>query len=96
MTPMKAIRAKCLDCCCGSSHEVRLCTVEKCPLYLYRFGKNPKRTGMGNPNALFSFRNSHSTRVLEIKTGKGYTSTTQEESGVNPPVRTRVLKETEE
>ena len=26
MTPMKAIRAKCLDCCCGSSNEVRLCT----------------------------------------------------------------------
>ena len=41
MTPMKAIRAKCLDCC-GTSHEVRLCTVEKCPLYPYRFGKRPK------------------------------------------------------
>lgn len=42
MTPMKAIRAKCLDCCCGSFQEVRLCTVEKCPLYPYRFGKRPK------------------------------------------------------
>ncbi len=41
MTPMKAIRAKCLDCC-GTSHEVRLCTIEKCPLYPYRFGKRPK------------------------------------------------------
>ena len=28
MTPMKAIRAKCLDCCCGSSNEVRLCTAK--------------------------------------------------------------------
>ena len=42
MTPMKAIRAKCLDCCYGSSHEVRLCTAEKCPLYPYRFCKRPK------------------------------------------------------
>lgn len=42
MTPMKAIRAKCLDCCCGSALEVRLCPVEKCPLHLLRFGKRPK------------------------------------------------------
>lgn len=42
MTPMKAIRAKCLDCCCGQAKEVRLCSIEKCPLYLYRFGKRPK------------------------------------------------------
>lgn len=42
MTPMKAIRAKCLDCCCGSFQEVRLCTSQKCPLYPYRFGKRPK------------------------------------------------------
>lgn len=45
MTPMKAIRAKCLDCCCGQTKEVRLCPVKKRPLYLYRFGKRPK---MGN------------------------------------------------
>lgn len=29
LTPMKAIRAKCLDCCCGSSVEVKLCPVRK-------------------------------------------------------------------
>lgn len=42
MTPMKAIRAKCLDCMCGSAHEVRLCPCVKCPLYAYRFGKRPQ------------------------------------------------------
>ena len=42
MTPMKAIRAKCLDCCCGQAKEVRLCPVQKCPLYPYRFGKRPR------------------------------------------------------
>lgn len=40
-TPLKAIRAKCLDCCCGSSHEVKLCPSEECNLYPFRFGKNP-------------------------------------------------------
>lgn len=41
--PVKAIRAKCLDCCCGSSNEVELCTCADCALYPFRFGKNPYR-----------------------------------------------------
>lgn len=42
LTPMKAIRKKCLDCCCGQIKEVRLCTVKNCPLYGYRNGHRPK------------------------------------------------------
>lgn len=45
MTPLKAIRAKCLDCCCWNAKEVRLCTATKCPLHEYRFGKNPALKG---------------------------------------------------
>ena len=45
LTPVKAIRAKCLDCCCGHPSEVRLCTTEKCPLHPYRMGKRPKAGG---------------------------------------------------
>lgn len=41
-TPIKAIRAKCLDCCCGQAQEVRLCIDEKCPLWEYRMGHRPK------------------------------------------------------
>lgn len=41
LTPMKAIRLKCLDCCCGSPNEVKMCTVERCPLYQFRDGHNP-------------------------------------------------------
>jgi hypothetical protein len=44
-TPLKAIRRKCLDCCCGSSKEVKLCCMETCSLYPYRFGKSPRRKG---------------------------------------------------
>ena len=32
LTPVKAIRAKCLDCCCDSMKEVRECPIVKCPL----------------------------------------------------------------
>lgn len=41
--PVKAIREKCLDCSCGSTAEVKECTVEQCPLFPYRLGKNPFR-----------------------------------------------------
>lgn len=53
MTPMQAIRAKCLDCCCGQANEVRLCPIKDCPLYDYRFGHNPARkgaSGKGDPS----------------------------------------------
>ena len=39
LTPLKAIRAKCLDCSNGSAKEVKLCTVTRCPLHEYRSGK---------------------------------------------------------
>lgn len=42
-TPIKAIRAKCLDCCCDSMQEVRLCPISDCPLHPYRFGHRPKK-----------------------------------------------------
>ena len=33
---VKAIRKKCLDCCAGNPHEVKLCCIYDCPLYHYR------------------------------------------------------------
>lgn len=39
LTRGQAIRAKCLDCCCGHSAEVRKCTATDCPLWPYRMGK---------------------------------------------------------
>lgn len=42
--PMRAIREKCLDCSGGSHAEVSQCTVEGCPLFAYRSGRNPNRT----------------------------------------------------
>lgn len=42
--PVKAIRAKCLDCCCGNAAEVKLCPITECALYPFRLGKNPYRT----------------------------------------------------
>ena len=41
VSPLKALRLKCLDCCNGSAQEVRLCTAVDCPNWPFRMGKNP-------------------------------------------------------
>ena len=56
MTALKAIRAKCLDCCCGSSDEVKKCPIPDCPLYPYRDGHNPARKGIGGNGNLDGLR----------------------------------------
>ena len=43
LTPIKAIRAKCLECSAGQYNEVRLCKIKNCALYEYRFGHRPKK-----------------------------------------------------
>ena len=56
LTRAKAIRAKCLDCCCGQANEVKLCSCRNCPLWNYRLGyevdsegnHTPKRKGNKN------------------------------------------------
>ena len=47
MTPLKSIRAKCIDCMCGSYIEVKHCPSAKCPLWPFRFGKRPKEYDTG-------------------------------------------------
>lgn len=42
LTPIKAIRKKCLECCCGQRNEVRLCHIKDCALWGYRMGHRPK------------------------------------------------------
>ncbi len=47
VSPLKSIRLKCLDCSCYNRSEIQLCPIEDCPLYPYRMGHNPNRTGIG-------------------------------------------------
>lgn len=62
LTPVKAIRQKCLDCCNGQSAEVRLCTCKACPLYGYRMGHRPK----GEQFTTETYREEKSPRSLGI------------------------------
>ena len=40
-TPIKAIRAKCMECSNNQPSEIKECPIESCALYEYRFGKRP-------------------------------------------------------
>jgi len=43
MSPLKALRLRCLDCCTFSPNEVRLCVAVDCPNWPFRLGKSPWR-----------------------------------------------------
>jgi hypothetical protein len=43
MTPLAALRLRCLDCCGGSADEVRKCMALTCPAWPFRTGVNPWR-----------------------------------------------------
>jgi hypothetical protein len=52
LTPMKAIRFNCLECCNFSIFEVRECGIKQCALWPFRFGKGVSgRKGNPNPNS---------------------------------------------
>ena len=51
-TPIKAIRAKCLDCCADQVKEIRECPIEKCSLWPYRMGRRPKTEPAVKSNGL--------------------------------------------
>jgi len=65
MTPLKAIRLNCLGCSAGSAKEVRLCYIPTCPLYQYRFGKNPALKGKRVNNL------PQHKAISELKTERG-------------------------
>jgi hypothetical protein len=67
LSPLKAIRKHCLECVGGSPDQVRDCQGDSmygspCALHPYRFGRNPKRKGVGSNGAhlrKFQFAAAH-------------------------------------
>lgn len=39
LTPIQAIRKKCLECSNGQYNEIRGCLIRTCPLYSFRTGE---------------------------------------------------------
>src|SRR5215469_9427509 len=70
MSPMEAIRAKCLDCCAGSAHEVRCCVAMACPSWPFRTGKNPWRAPASEAQREASRRNAAKMHAASSDTVK--------------------------
>jgi hypothetical protein len=43
MSPLRAVRARCLDCCGYQEKEVALCPARDCPAWPFRMGTDPWR-----------------------------------------------------
>lgn len=64
LTPIKSIRAKCLECAGGKPSLIKMCDSENCALYFYRSGKNPNRAGIGGGKRGSLPENRHSSGVV--------------------------------
>ncbi len=61
LRPLRAMREKCLDCCCGQAPVVKECPCTGCSLWPYRLGKRPN--GKGRTPRIMS--PEHKKRFLE-------------------------------
>jgi hypothetical protein len=68
MTPLKAIRAKCLECS-GSFIAVSKCGNIDCASFPYRLGHDPARRGIGGGLNNFRRKGPHSSGHLSQKKG---------------------------
>ena len=48
ISPLKALRLRCVDCCVCSPSEVRLCVSVTCPSWPFRMGRSPWRQPMSD------------------------------------------------
>jgi len=69
--PVKAIRKFCIQCMGGQTREVKKCTAKKCPLYIFRLGKNPNRAGIGGRPRKITLTSLQNHREVKKTTPKG-------------------------
>jgi hypothetical protein len=83
MTPLKVIRARCLDCCAGSAAEVRTCTAVHCPSWPYRMATSPWRKELSPEEK--KRRGDHARKMRAAKTKDDISK----DDNANPETRER-------
>lgn len=72
MSPIQAIRAKCLDCSVFQPSEVRLCEAVSCPLWPFRAGRHPyTRAKLGNSVQEADFRKEEGSAEAATSPSRG-------------------------
>ena len=75
ISPTKAIRLKCLDCCCEVSNQVKVCPSLDCPLWRFRLGLNPfteknKKNKLLQPKYMVELEDMSLNKAIEHITRK--------------------------
>lgn len=68
--PIKRIREYCVQCVADQPKEVELCPITDCPLYDFRFGKNPFRQKVER-NLTGEQREELRSRLAEARKNRG-------------------------
>lgn len=68
LSPLKAIRFQCLDCCEYRPSDVQSCSSEKCVLHPFRFGRNT--TGCRGQNKKMSEEDINRLNKSKFKSQK--------------------------
>ena len=71
ITPLRAIRNKCLDCCVGQLNEIKACPSVNCPLWKFRLGIHPftKKNALNpflHPNNFEGLDNRNAIDVINV------------------------------
>jgi hypothetical protein len=56
LSPLKAIKANCLECSGGSAHEAKNCKLVECPLHSFRTGRKPVKISTNVPDEVRAAR----------------------------------------
>jgi len=67
LTPIKAIRANCIECSGGSLKEVRECNIINCPLWAYRMGRRPDASTRNTLNKIDEEKGYVATGIIDRK-----------------------------
>jgi hypothetical protein len=57
LTPIQAIRKKCLECSNGQPNEIKECLIKNCPLYDYRISERHYKRDDGSEQISFDYLN---------------------------------------
>ena len=85
MTPLKAIKFKCIDCCCGQRSEVRACETRLCSCWPFRPGARLRGAAMDKWVADFE---EYARKQGDIRANEGQQS--EDELGEDTPLAEQI------
>ena len=86
MSLLKALRARCIDCCADQPSEVRLCTAVACPSWPFRMGSNPWQAPLSAEGLEARRRSGHRTAAQRRNSTQGAGSDAERAlPAINPP-----------